>query len=56
MPRRHPDVTDVNIADIALAASFRSDMSRFRRGRRDRRAGTLDDDEAVRDEMAVRRK
>lgn len=49
--------TDVNIADIALAASFRSFMSRYF----DAVGATvepefLDDDPAVRDEMAVGRK
>ncbi|MDR6759718.1 putative peroxidase-related enzyme [Mycoplana sp. BE70] len=50
-------LTDVNIADIALAASFRSFMSRYF----DAVGATvepefLDDDPAVREEMAVGRK
>ncbi|WP_026614351.1 carboxymuconolactone decarboxylase family protein [Ensifer aridi] len=54
---RDVGLTDVNIADIALAASFRSFMSRYF----DAVGATvepefLDDDPAVRGEMAVGRK
>ncbi|PTM98858.1 carboxymuconolactone decarboxylase family protein [Mycoplana dimorpha] len=54
---RHAGLTDVNIADIALAASFRSFMSRYF----DAVGATvepefLDSDPAVRQEMAVGRK
>ncbi|MFD1327099.1 carboxymuconolactone decarboxylase family protein [Mycoplana ramosa] len=54
---RHAGFTDVNIADIALAASFRSFMSRYF----DAVGATvepefLDSDPAVREEMAVGRK
>jgi len=54
---RDAGFSDVNIADIALAASFRSFMSRYF----DAVGATvepefLDSDPAVRDEMAVGRK